>query len=115
MRPGILVFAFFIGSATASYCQHILPHRHALPLAPMDAKAAANREQVKKPTPMTEQEMRVIHSLGDLAGDRLAELLRVYEKTNNEAMMLIVARELLKRNPRQPDALRVSDALSSDD
>lgn len=72
-------------------------------------------EQVQKPIPFTDQELKVIRSANSLPTDRLVELMNVYDKLNNEAMTQILVRQVLKRNPKHPEALNLIQSLSSAD
>lgn len=71
------------------------------------AQPPGGKEEVRKPTPMNGQELKVIRNLETLTTDRLQELLTLYGKLDNQAMVQIVARELLRRNPNQPDVQQV--------
>ncbi len=72
-------------------------------------------EEVQRPIPFSEQELRVIRNLGVLPTERLAELLVVYEKLDNEAMCSLLVRQILKRDPKHPEALRVNAELDPDE
>lgn len=76
---------------------------------------APGGEEVMRPIPFSEQELRVIRHLGVLPTERLVELLVVYDKLNNEAMCSLLVRQILKRDPRNPDALRISSTLDPDE
>ena len=77
--------------------------------------ATKEGEEVQRPTPFSEQELRVIRNLGTLPTDRLSELLLVYEKLDNNAMCTLLVRQILKRNPQHPDAVRISAELDPDE
>ena len=64
-------------------------------------------EEIQKPVPFTETELRVLRSASSLSIERLLELLVVYEKIDNTAMMDALARAILKREPAHPDAARI--------
>lgn len=63
-------------------------------------------EEVQKPVPFSDQERRVLHSAATLPIERLEDLLVVYEKLDNTAMMDAIARVILKRDPDNADAMR---------
>jgi len=75
------------------------------------ASRVATEEEVQKPAPFSGQEQQVIRSVQSLNTERLTELLRVYEKLGNEAMLQILVQELLNRNPDHSEANRISAAL----
>lgn len=75
----------------------------------------ANGEEVQRPIPFSEQELRVIRHLDMLPTERLVELLVVYDKLNNDAMCSILARQILKRDPQNAEALRISGTLNPDE
>jgi tetratricopeptide (TPR) repeat protein len=64
-------------------------------------------EEVQKPVPFTDTELRVLRSASSLSTERLLELLVVYEKVENTAMMDALARAILRREPNHPDASRI--------
>ena len=63
-------------------------------------------EEIQKPVPFSDQELRVLRSATTLPVERLQELLVVYEKLDNTAMMDALARAILRRDPNNQDALR---------
>jgi len=63
-------------------------------------------EEVQKPIPFSDQELRVLRSASTLPVERLQELLVVYEKLDNTSMMDALARAILRRDPNNADALR---------
>lgn len=67
--------------------------------------------EVKKPTPFTDQELRVLRSSSSLPVDRLVELLQVYERLDNTAMMDALVRAILRRDPQNVEAIRVRDLV----
>lgn len=79
--------------------------------AQQPAPPAADTEQVQKPIPFTEQELKVIRNANSLPTERLVELMKVYDKLDNEAMTQILVRQVLKRNPKHPEAARISGTL----
>ncbi len=85
------------------------------PLEVKKANAKASSEEVKKPLPFTEQEMRVLNHATTMPVPRLVELMQVYEKLGNESMLQILVRQVIKRDPTNEEALRVSAALSPDE
>lgn len=62
-------------------------------------------EEIQKPAPFSDQELRVLRSASTLPVERLQELLTVYEKLENTAMMDALARAILRRDPNNQDAL----------
>ena len=64
-------------------------------------------EEIQKPVPFTDTELRVLRSASSLSTERLLELLVVYEKVENTAMMDALARAILRREPTHPDASRI--------
>ena len=74
-----------------------------------------NAEEVQKPAPFSDPELKVLQNVQQIPADRLVQLLKAYEKLDNKAMMQIIVRQLLTRNPSQPDALRAKDILNSKD
>jgi tetratricopeptide (TPR) repeat protein len=72
-------------------------------------------EQVQKPMPFSDQELKVIRNANTLPTERLVELMRVYDKLDNEAMTQILVRLVLKRNPRHAEALRINATLDPDE
>lgn len=79
--------------------------------AQQPAPPQPDTEQVQKPIPFTEQELKVIRNANSLPTERLVELMKVYEKLDNEAMTQILVRQVLKRNPKHPEATRISGTL----
>jgi len=69
-------------------------------------------EEIQKPVPFSKQEQQVLGSLQNLSTERLLELMKVYEKLSNEALLNVLTREILKRNPTNAEALRVSGMLT---
>lgn len=65
-----------------------------------------SEEEIQKPAPFSDQELRVLRSAATLPVERLQELLVVYEKLDNTAMMDALARAILRRDPNNQDALR---------
>lgn len=84
-------------------------------LAALPADQTPTGEEVLRPTPFSEQELRVIRHLGVLPTERLVELLVVYDKLNNDAMCSILVRQILKRDPQNAEALRVGSTLNPDE
>lgn len=76
---------------------------------------APEAEQVQKPIPFTDQELKVIRNVNSLPTERLVELMKVYDKLDNEAMTEILVRQVLKRNPKHPEALRINATLDPDE
>ncbi|MDB6119959.1 MAG: hypothetical protein JWO08_3740 [Verrucomicrobiaceae bacterium] len=67
--------------------------------------------EVQKPTPVKEQDSRVLHSLNAMPIEKLEELLLVYEKLDNTGMMDALVRTILRRDPKNAEALRVRDDI----
>jgi tetratricopeptide (TPR) repeat protein len=78
----------------------------AAPPPPETKKTGNSEEEIQKPLPFSEQERRVLQSVNKLPIERLQELLTVYEKLNNTAMMDALIRAILKRDPNNAVALR---------
>ncbi len=68
--------------------------------------------EVQRPLPFSDQELRVLRSSASLPIDQLIQLLQVYEKLENVAMMDALVRAVLKRDPANAEALRIRDGLS---
>jgi tetratricopeptide (TPR) repeat protein len=71
-------------------------------------------EEVQKPIPFTDQELRVLRSLNSLPMERLQELLLVYDKLDNTAMLDALVRAILRRDPANEEALRVRASINPD-
>jgi len=84
------------------------PHvgQSAVPSVTNKGKGDAAEEEVQKPVPFSDQERRVLHSSVTLPIERLEDLLVVYEKLDNTAMIDAIARVILKRDPGNAEALR---------
>ena len=67
--------------------------------------------EIKPATAFTEDELTVLRSLNEQPTGQLIELLRIYERMGNTAMMQSVGRLLLKRVPDHPEALRLVKTL----
>lgn len=65
--------------------------------------------EVKKPDALTEQEVRVLRSLEGMSLDKLTQLLQVYERLDNTAMLDAIVRAILHRDPNNAEAIRVRD------
>ncbi len=74
-----------------------------------------NAVEVKKPAAFSDQDWRVLHSIDTLSTDRLQQLLLVYERIDSDAMTDVVVRELLRRDPKNKEALRVRDGGQSEE
>lgn len=70
-----------------------------------------SKEEVKRPAPFSEQEVRIIQNASTLPLSRLVELMMIYEKLENEPMLQILVRQILKRDPKNTEALRISGTL----
>ena len=71
--------------------------------------------EIQKPVPVKEQESRVLRSMHAMPIEKLKELLQVYEKLDNKGMMDAIARQILKLDPKNEDALRVRDEVDPKD
>jgi len=78
------------------------------------AASSDNDEEVQKPIPFTDQELRVLRSLNSLPMERLQELLLVYDKLDNTAMLDALVRAILRRDPANEEALRVRASINPD-
>ena len=79
----------------------------------MKAPPAKNTEEVQKPAPFSDQESKILRNVQQIPTDRLVQLLKAYEKLDNKAMMQIIVRQILTRNPKHPEALRVKELMNS--
>jgi tetratricopeptide (TPR) repeat protein len=68
-------------------------------------------EEVQRPAPFTDQESRVLRSMNSLPVERLVELLKVYEKLDNTAMMDALIRAILRRDPANKEAILARDIV----
>lgn len=93
----------------------VLLRRHLIPQVRIDPRAQLSKEQVFKQGVLTAVDLRVMHSLEHVSTTRLVEILRVYEKENNHAMMQVISGEILKRNPEQPDAIRANETATQEE
>lgn len=87
--------------------------QQAKPPAPKNANG--QEEEIQKPVPFSEQELRVLRSASSLPIERLQELLSVYEKLDNMAMMDALARAILRRDPDNADALRARSLVDPEE
>ena len=105
MRNLLLTFAIGISTVSAADSSKQPAPKEVVRKAVPSSQNAA--EQVQKPAPFTDQELRVIRNAALMPVPQLAELLVAFQKRGNEAMTQILAHQILKRAPQQPDALRV--------
>ncbi len=94
--PAIIVLLLALVTATAQQ----------QPKAPPAKTGDAQEEEIQKPVPFSDQELRVLRSASTLPVERLQELLVVYEKLDNTSMMDALARAILRRDPANVEALR---------
>lgn len=84
--------------------QELFP-KEAPPL-PRPSAPASGDEEVKKPDPFSDQERRVLNSADSLPIERLQELLGVYERLDNTPMIDALSRVILRRDPKNAQALK---------
>lgn len=65
--------------------------------------------EVKRPDALTDQELRVLRSLENMSMEKLTQLLQVYERLDNTAMLDAIVRAMLHRDPNNAEAIRVRD------
>lgn len=68
------------------------------------------RIEIKKPDNFTDQELKVIRGADVMSMDRLAQLLQVYERLGNDALLDVVVKAILRRDPDNAEAKRVRDS-----
>ncbi|MBL9115475.1 MAG: tetratricopeptide repeat protein [Verrucomicrobiaceae bacterium] len=73
---------------------------------PPKAQQSTGDVEIQKPLPFSDQERRVLESANKLPIERLQELLGVYERLNNTAMMDALIRAILKRDPNNAQAIK---------
>lgn len=71
------------------------------------AEQGTRNEEVKGAVPLTSEEREIIASLADQPASRLIEMLNIYDRMDNRAMVDSIASVILQRIPDQPDALRI--------
>ena len=77
------------------------------------AQNAAPREEVQKAVPFTAQELRVVRNAASLSTEQLVDLINVYDRLGNVAMMQVLARHILQRDPQNEDALRAMKEIDA--
>lgn len=77
--------------------------------SPVPTDAEGN--EVQKSIPVKEQDSRVLHSMNAMPVEKLEELLLVYEKLDNTGMMDALVRTILKRDPKNAEALRIREDI----
>lgn len=82
---------------------------------PAAKSPAGNEIEVRKPETFSDQDLRVLHSIESLSTDRLAQMMLVYERLDNSAMLDVVVREVLRRDPKNKDALRIREGNSQEE
>lgn len=70
--------------------------------------------EIKKPDNLSDQELKILRSLDTLSVDRLTQLMGVYERLGNDAVLEAIVNAILRRDPGNAEAKRVkeSDALT---
>ncbi|MFZ4763572.1 MAG: hypothetical protein ACOYMN_01360 [Roseimicrobium sp.] len=68
-------------------------------------------EEVLRPAPFNEQERRILQSASLMPVDKLAEIITVYERMSNQAMLDALVRVLVERAPQHPDAVRLKSLI----
>jgi hypothetical protein len=71
------------------------------------ASPGEKQEEIKAATVMTEDERELLGTLKDQPTSRLIELLNVYDRMENKAMVQAIAEVIEKRNPGEADLARV--------
>lgn len=89
--------------------QNLFPPNSPPPLPRPSAPAVDPNDpniEIKKPLPFSDQERRVLNSADKLPVERLQELLAVYERLNNTPMVDALVRAILRRDPKNAQALK---------
>lgn len=83
------------------------------PVTPQSTRPApgGQEEEVQRPVPFSDQELRVLRSINSLPVERLVELLKVYEKLDNTAMMDALIRGITRRDPDNAAAREARDLV----
>lgn len=84
------------------------------PSYPDFASPGEKLEDIKKAAALTEEERAILSTLPEQSTGRLIEILTIYERMGNLAMIQEVGAEVLKRLPNHPQALRLTQALSDE-
>ncbi len=71
------------------------------------AAPGEKREEIKSATLMTAEEKELLSSLNDQPTSRLLEVLNVYDRMENKAMVQAIAELIEKRSPNSPEVQRV--------
>ncbi|MDB6136984.1 MAG: hypothetical protein JWO94_56 [Verrucomicrobiaceae bacterium] len=71
----------------------------------------AEGNEVQKSIPVKEQDSRVLHGMNTMPVEKLQELLLVYEKLDNTGMEDALVRAILKRDPKNAEALRIRSEI----
>lgn len=64
-------------------------------------------EEVLKPAPFTDQELRILSAANSMPVEKLTEIILVYERLANQSMLDALVRVLVRRAPNHPEALRL--------
>ncbi len=102
----ITALALIQGAPSTLRAQQELFPKEAPPLPRPNAPAVEGEEEVKKPDPFSDQERRVLNSADSLPIERLQELLGVYERLDNTPMIDALSRVILRRDPKNAQALK---------
>lgn len=78
------------------------------PVAPASPKDG--EFEIKKPDNFSDQELKVIRSLDSMSVERLTQLLQVYERLGNDALLDVIVKTILRREPDNAEAKRVLDS-----
>ena len=77
-------------------------------LPPPDETKEESEEEVLRPSPFSSQEMRILQSAETMPVDKLVDIILVYEKLSNQAMLDALVRVLVARAPHHPEAQRLN-------
>lgn len=77
-------------------------------LPPPDETKEESEEEVLRPSPFSSQEMRILQSAETMPVDKLVDIILVYEKLSNQAMLDALVRVLVARAPNHPEAQRLN-------
>lgn len=80
-------------------------------LPPADEVREAGSEEVLRPSPFSSQEVRILQSAETMPVDKLVDIILVYERLSNQAMLDGLVRALVARAPNHPEALRLKSLI----
>lgn len=86
------------------------PERSLL-LPPPDEVKENGSEEVLRPSPFSSQELRILQSAETMPIDKLVDIILVYERLSNQAMLDGLVRALVSRAPNHPEAMRLKSAI----